>query len=562
MNRIHRVIWSRRLGAFVVAPESAKSGGKGGSVVGTSSAWASLLQGFFGIRPLSGALIASGLGGFLWVGLAQAQVPAPQQLPVGGQITAGVASITQSNAVMGINQSSAKAVINWQTFNVGSQAKVNIVQPSSSSFLLNRVQTNNPSQIFGQINANGQVILSNPSGIYFSPTARVDVGGLVATTHSIADADFMAGALKFNRNGATASVVNEGSLSASLGGYIALLAPEVRNTGVVVAQKGIVVLAAGEAFELQFEKPNSLASVLVTPATVAALVENGNAVEAPGGLIILSAQAANQLQGGVVKNSGTLQATGLVDNGGVIRLRASQRIVNTGTVLADAAPNSSGQGGTITVIADLNNPNSSTDISGTLSAKGGNLGGGGGFIDTSASRLQISETANVSAAAPKGKAGTWLLDPFDVIISDTRTPDGAAYGDIYTPNSDTSVIAATSIVSALNSGSNVSISTGAAGSAGTQAGNIDVESNIIKSSGAATTLTLTAANQIQVNAGVTIGSIGDALHLELNTSGSSGTRKFEGVFSGTGSLTKSGAGTVVMTGANTYTGGTLSLIHI
>ncbi|WP_297725242.1 autotransporter-associated beta strand repeat-containing protein, partial [Limnohabitans sp. Rim8] len=567
MNHIHRVIWSRRTGAFVVAPESAKSGGKGGAVVGTSSAWASLLQGFFEFKPLWAALIASGMGAFLQVGLAQAQVPAAQQLPTGGQVAAGVASIAQANAVMGINQSSAKAVINWQTFDVGSQAKVNIVQPSSNSFLLNRVQTNSPSQIFGQINANGQVILVNPSGIYFSPTARVDVGGLVATTHSIADADFMAGSLKFNRNGATASVVNEGSLSASLGGYIALLAPEVRNTGVVVAQKGTVALAAGEAFELQFDKPLSLANVLVTPATVAALVENGHAVEAPGGLIILSAHAANQLQGGVVKNTGTLQASGLVDNGGVIRLRASQRIVNTGAVLANAAANSSGQGGTITVIADLHNPNSSADIGGTLSAKAGDLGGDGGFIDTSASKVQISETVNVSAAAPKGKAGTWLIDPVDYTIDAS---------------------AASTIVSSLNAGTSVTIDTASGSGPGAGAdglGNITVSSAIGKTAGSAATLTLTAANDIAINAGIssTVGALGLTLNAGGAISGTGslallgGTATFNqatagtysGAISGTStSLVKTGAGVLTLSGTNTYLGtttvsaGTLNLAKL
>jgi filamentous hemagglutinin family protein len=457
-----------------------------------------------------------------------AQTPASTQLPTDGQVAAGQASIAQSGSIMAITQGSSRAAINWQSFDVGAQAKVNIAQPSSSSILLNRIQGERASQIFGQINANGQVVLSNPAGVYFSPTALVDVGSLVATTHSITDADFMAGKLHFSRNGATGKVINEGSITAALGGYVALLAPEVRNSGIVVARMGTVALAAGEAFEMQFNGQGGLANVIVTPATVAALVENGRAVQAPGGLIVLSAQAANQILGGVVRNTGSLQADGIRDEGGVIRLSASSSISHSGSISAGAAPDSAGKGGEVTLIADLSNLKSSTQVSGSISARGGELGGDGGFIDTSGSKLRIGETATVSAAAPKGKAGTWFLDPYDIIISDSATLSGAAYSNNYTSNSNSSVIRASSIVAALDAGSNVSISTGAPGSAGTQAGNIDVQSDIVKTNNAAvaTTLTLTAANQIQVDAGVTIGSTGSALHLDLNTSGSSGSRKF------------------------------------
>ncbi|MFX7973163.1 filamentous hemagglutinin N-terminal domain-containing protein, partial [Acinetobacter baumannii] len=86
-----------------------------------------------------------------------------------------------------------------------------------------------PSQIFGRLSANGQVFLTNAAGVYFSPTAQVDVGALVATTGSLGTDDFMAGRWTFHRAGSTASVVNEGRLNAAPGGYVALLAPEVRN---------------------------------------------------------------------------------------------------------------------------------------------------------------------------------------------------------------------------------------------------------------------------------------------------------------------------------------------
>jgi len=68
------------------------------------------------------------------------------------------------------------------------------------------------------------------------------VGALTATTNTISVDDFMAGKLTFTRNGAQGSVVNDGELRAALGGYIALLAPEVRNNGIVIARLGTVVM--------------------------------------------------------------------------------------------------------------------------------------------------------------------------------------------------------------------------------------------------------------------------------------------------------------------------------
>jgi filamentous hemagglutinin family protein len=502
-----------------------------------------------GLRPVLHALVLAGLCS---VGtLSLAQTPAATQLPIGGQVTAGQAGITQSGSTMAITQGSRQAVINWQSFDVGSSAKVNILQPSSSSILLNRIQGERASQIFGQINANGQVVLSNPAGIYFSPTASVDVGSLVATTHSIADADFMAGVMKFSRSGANGKVVNEGTLTAALGGYIALLAPEVRNSGVVIARMGTVALAAGEAFQMQFNGQGGLANVIITPATIAALVENGRAVQAPGGLIILSAQAANQILGGVVRNTGNLQADGMADNGGVIRLSASHNISHSGTISADAAPGSAGKGGDITLIADLRNPQSTTEMSGSISARGGIEGGRGGFVETSASRLQIREGAVVNTSAPRGEAGTWLLDPYDVTVAASGNT-GTAYNDNFTAGAD-SVILASSIKAALDAGTNVTIDTGAAGSAGASAGNISVTTDITRASDAHTpTLTLNAANKIDISGN--IGTAGSRLNLVLNAGGGSGV--FSGNFSGTGSLTKRGAGEQTLTGINTYSGGT------
>ena len=316
MNRTYRLVWNESLGSWVPAAENAHGRKKRSRRTGTV------------LAPL---LVSLGLGlsAHALAGGVTAAVPpipappAPTTLPTGGKVVAGSGTIssssTASSAVLNVDQTTQRAVVNWNTFDLGSAAQVNFNQPGSDSATLNRVLDSNPSQIFGRITAPGQVFLANPNGVYFGKSASVDVGSLAATTSSIGDADFMAGRITLDRAGATGKVVNEGQLRAALGGYIALLAPEVRNSGVIIARMGTVALAAGESITLNFDG-NHLAGIAAKPSAIAALVENRSAVLAPGGLIILSAKAADALQGGVVNNSGALVATGLSSKGGRIVL--------------------------------------------------------------------------------------------------------------------------------------------------------------------------------------------------------------------------------------------------
>ena len=112
----------------------------------------------------------------------------------------------------------------------------------------------------------------NSAGIYFAPGANVNVGGIVATTHQMGDADFMNGSNTFSRNGATGSVVNDGTIKSGIGGYIALLAPEVQNNGVMVAQQGTVALAGGEAITLNFGDLAKLNRLTIAPSLIKTLV--------------------------------------------------------------------------------------------------------------------------------------------------------------------------------------------------------------------------------------------------------------------------------------------------
>src|SRR5690606_28192186 len=112
-------------------------------------------------------------------------------------------------------------------------------QPNSSAIALNRVLGSDPSQILGGLEANGQVWLLNPNGVLFGKNAQVNVGGLVASTLNLSDADFLKAQRTFSGDGA-GQVVNHGSLTARDGGYVALLGGQVSNHGIVSARLGTV----------------------------------------------------------------------------------------------------------------------------------------------------------------------------------------------------------------------------------------------------------------------------------------------------------------------------------
>jgi filamentous hemagglutinin family protein len=528
MNAICKVVWSQVHQQLVVVSELVKAGGKTHSR--RSGAGPGVL-----LRPTTLAMaMALGLG----LSGASAQT-ASNALPTGGNVAAGTASISQSGANMVIDQSTQRAVINWQSFNVGKEAHVQFNNGSGAT--LNRVTGPEASTILGRISATGQITISNGNGVFFGRGSRVDVGSLVATTHSISDDAFMAGGpLRFERNGSTARVVNEGELSASLQGYVALLATEVRNSGVIVASKGTVALAAGEAITLQLNAQDQLQGVVVDAGDWKALVDNRHVVEAEGGLVILSARALQSVQGSVVRHSGSINASSMTERGGRvlltgdhITLQSGSSITATGPkgggavlvggdwqgganedrrvfadpnalrqattvtmesgALIDASATDNGDGGTVVLWSDIHRDGGSTNFAGQILARGGAAGGNGGSVETSGHTLQVGATGRVDTSAPKGATGDWLIDPIDFSIS---AGTGAQ---------TTSGIGADTLVTNLAT-NNVTISTDAS-----TAGNGDININASVVSSSANNLTLKAHRHINHKAGVTVSTAGGAV---------------------------------------------------
>ena len=212
---------------------------------------------------------------------------------------AGQAGITQTTNVMSINQSSQRAVINWQSFSVGSSATVNFNQPNASSSTLNRVNGASKSMIEGAINANGQVIFINPNGVIFGKGAEINTGAISATTMDIKDSDYMNGKMSFSGNG-TGQVINKGNITVNnINGYIALMAPEVKNEGVLIANlsgNNSIALISGQKVTLTLGSSNQLVDYNVDASAIKSLIENKRLIQVASGLIIIAANSASNLK--------------------------------------------------------------------------------------------------------------------------------------------------------------------------------------------------------------------------------------------------------------------------
>ena len=314
-------------------------------------------------------------------------------LPTNGQVVAGAATIAQTStatsATMTVNQSSQRAVINWDSFNIGKNAAVNFVTPGANSATLNRVTGASPSLIQGALSSNGQIVLVNPNGVTFGRGAQVDAPGVVASTLNIANKEFMDGKSTFSGSGA-GKIINKGTISAtSSDGYIALLAPEVQNQGYLLASKGgTVVLAAGEQITLHFQGRH-LAGVNVDVAAYKALIANKGAVEVNGGLVVMAAGAANQLMSSVIKNTGRVSASSVVNNGGEIEF-VGNTVTQAGKVEANST---AGVGGQVNLVGN--------DITLTAKSKTTATGAtGGGQVNVGLAQTVVSGGTQVNPVSP------------------------------------------------------------------------------------------------------------------------------------------------------------------
>jgi filamentous hemagglutinin family protein len=448
MNHSYRSVWCENTGTYVAVSELVHGARKTAQGSGASCAHA----------PYAYQAIA--------VAVMMAFAATAQAGPAGGVVAAGSANIATVGPKTTITQSTGNVVLNWQSFGIAAGESVQFAQPGSGSVALNRVLGSDPSAIFGSLSANGKVFLVNPNGILFGSGSSVNVGGLVASTLGITDADFMAARYSFTGAG-NGSVLNQGTINAD-GGYVALLGANVGNQGVISARLGTVALAGGSAMTLDVAGDNLL-NVKVDQGAVNALVQNGGLLRADGGQVLMTAQAAGSLFSTVVNNTGVIQAQTISTRNGTIKLLADR------------------QDGTV-------------NVGGTLDASAPQ-GGDGGFIETSAARVNVQADARVTTASALGSTGTWLIDPQDFTIGSGATDNisGVTLSALLVTNSVTIATATGADATVAGTPPLTNLHTAISGN-----GDINVNQAVSwTATPSTTTLTLNASRDVNVNQAVT-----------------------------------------------------------
>ena len=308
--------------------------------------------------------------------------------PAGGTVSAGSATISSSGNILDVTQTTTKAVIDWRSFDIAPGETTKFIQPSSSAMTLNRINSATPSQIFGHLTANGNIVIVNPSGVVFGAGSQVDVNGLLATTAGISNQAFMAdGPMSFNQPGnPAASIVNDGNITAANAGLIGLVAPNVINNGVITAKLGTVQLASADSLTMDFYG-DGLLSFGVSPAVQKQLVANSGLISAAGGKIALTAAAGNSIVNSLITVSGELSAPAVAETPGDIYIYAE----GSNAVKGNVAANKGQKSGSSTVLVD-----------GYLDASGYGTGQTGGTISLLGDNIGIMSGALLDASGDAG----------------------------------------------------------------------------------------------------------------------------------------------------------------
>ena len=266
-------------------------------------------------------------------------------------------SISQSgNNAGGINtditQYNDYTVTTWHNLStaINDNVDINQVLGNDATIVLKDI-SGSATQYYGSLSANGNVFMINNAGITFGASAQVNVGSLTATTadNVINNGN---GTFEFNNNG-QASIINEGNIIASNGGFVVLAAPHVENNGFIQANLGQIEIASTTKFTLDLRGDNLITYEVNKEDLENLGVSNTGTLQAQSGIINISANTASDIVENVVNLDGVIDVNsfGSGYDGGEVTVTSIDNIkLNEVTISANGGID--GDGGSIITKAD------------------------------------------------------------------------------------------------------------------------------------------------------------------------------------------------------------------
>jgi len=346
--------------------------------------------------------------------------PAVNALPSGATVIDGINNISTSGSTMTVHQGKPRAVIHWQNFDIGNQATVNFDQQDSSWKALNRVTGDGYSQIFGSLNAKGQVYILNQNGILFGPGSQVNVHSLTASALNLKDEDFL-NLPSFSQGGKEvyiysssspldATVANHGTITAGNLGSVFLIGPQTENNGTITAQGGRIGLLAGDQVDISQDEF----------ARFSFNVENNDTLGISTNFsdgAIYTKKGLSVMQGGIVNQDGLVRAVTALEENGRIVLQATKKVHLGATSKTEVLIDNSGDRKVVdaskftksTINISANDNGSIIEHYGQISAPGGYVNLTVGSTNTSGStatspnnRIYIDEGSSIDVG------GSWV----------------------------------------------------------------------------------------------------------------------------------------------------------
>ena len=429
--------------------------------------------------------------------------------PVLDNVASGDVSITQGANSTIVDITSQNAVLNWNNMDTMSNELLRFNQTGADAAVLNRIISANPTQFFGALEANGRVFIVNPAGVIFGAGSTVNVAQLTASSLKISDQDFLKGDYIFD--GGTGSVINYGTITAD---KVALIGKYVKNAGTIVSNSGYIIMAAGDKIILSEAGGHTLVELegidlsnienlaKTNTGEIVGDVINEGTITANGGDIVLAAgDIVSRALGGiddaalkVESGYGRVAQLGNVSSsspdggdGGSVTLTAGETVVLGDGSVTSANAGVNGDGGQVIVYS----PENALFRSGaSIEAWGGSASGDGGYVDVSGKEY-VEANGSVDLTAANGERGTFLIDPYNLMILDNGVDNTPLTGvDTWGPTASSSMMDIDTLNSHLDN-SNVTLSTAGQGNISFMSGR-----QVTGGAGTANSFTVTAGKAI------------------------------------------------------------------